>query len=459
MQHGASASLRSLLALVVALASWQVSAAPAAADRNPNEKRKVSIVGGSAELYGVKTVDDLNKDLFGLGIGGALYVELNALSLVGINWLGIQVGGMAMWLSAKDSADSTSYLGLATGLRLHWSELLLDVKDDGWVDFNYVFGESGDIRRSGFSAGLGYEFALTKSGKIRLGPFIRYMWGSDPIDNHANFLMFGVSMGFMGRYSESAEPDRDGDGVPDSEDYCPTTPQGSKPDPKRPGCPLLITDRDGDGVPDSEDQCPTIHHGPKPDPQRPGCPLMDSDGDGVPDKEDHCRDVHKGPRPDPERPGCPLPDKDQDTVPDAEDACPDEPGAPSRDPKRNGCPGLVRVQEGQIQINQPVYFATNKDTILEASFPVLRAVAEAILASDWIKKIRIEGHTDSTGPDEYNLQLSKRRAASVLRALQQNGVPASKLTSEGYGEARPVETNATPMGRAANRRVEFHIAE
>lgn len=445
----------SLLTLLVLLV-----AAPAAAERH------VSLVAGSAELFGTKTVDDVNRDRFGLGIGGSLFVELNVLKYVGVDWLGVQLGGMAMWLSAKDEPDSTSWLGLATGLRLHWSDLLLDTRDDGWFDFNYIFGASEGVRRSGLGLGVGYAFALNQSGSLRLGPMLRYIWGSDPSAATAggveganvHWLMLGASFGFGGRY-QTAPGDRDGDGVPDDEDLCPDVPQGSNPDPQRPGCPLPARpgDQDGDGIIDSEDACPTVHQGPHPDPQRPGCPLFDRDGDGVPDKEDHCPDLHQGPYPDPERPGCPIGDRDGDTVIDSEDACPDEPGAPSRDPKKHGCPGLVKVTTGQIEINKPVYFATNKDVILEASFPVLKAVAEAILASDWIKGVRIEGHTDSTASDAYNMDLSSRRAASVRRALIDLGVPGDRLRAQGFGESRPVESNSTPMGRAANRRVEFHI--
>jgi outer membrane protein OmpA-like peptidoglycan-associated protein len=77
-----------------------------------------------------------------------------------------------------------------------------------------------------------------------------------------------------------------------------------------------------------------------------------------------------------------------------------------------------------------------------------------------LRKIRVEGHTDSRGSDDYNLDLSTRRAASVRNYLiEKDGVPAERLVSEGFGETRPIAPNETKKGRAENRRVEFMIIE
>jgi outer membrane protein OmpA-like peptidoglycan-associated protein len=250
-------------------------------------------------------------------------------------------------------------------------------------------------------------------------------------------------------------PDRDGDGVIDKDDQCPDEPMGEHPDPTKVGCPAK--DRDGDRVYDHEDQCPDVAAGPHPDKNRPGCPDTDRDGDGVFDSEDRCPDEPSGLHPDPARPGCPLPDRDHDGVPDDVDACPDQPGAPSTDPKKNGCPGLVEIKGQKLVILQPVYFATNKDVILAKSFPVLNAVAEALKAEPEIRRIAVEGHTDSVGRPEYNLDLSQRRADSVMRWLSEHGIESERLEAHGYGMTRPVESNQTSAGRAANRRVEFTI--
>jgi len=254
-------------------------------------------------------------------------------------------------------------------------------------------------------------------------------------------------------------PDRDHDGVLDPDDLCPDEPVGDHPDPKRPGCPAK--DSDGDGVYDFEDQCPDTPAGAHPDPAKKGCPAIDSDGDGVFDYEDKCPQVPAGTHPetDPAKLGCPKPDRDHDTVPDDVDACPDKAGAPSPDPKKNGCPGLVEVKNGVIVIFQPVFFATGKDTILKKSFPVLNAVADALKAEPEIKKIMIEGHTDNRGKASKNMELSDRRARSVLNYLVSHGIAPERLDAQGYGDSKPVADNKTSKGRAANRRVEFHIVD
>ena len=252
-------------------------------------------------------------------------------------------------------------------------------------------------------------------------------------------------------------PDRDHDGVLDEDDLCPDEPQGAHPDPARRGCPLK--DTDGDGVFDPDDLCPEVPMGPHPDKAKLGCPDKDSDGDGVFDSVDECKDAPSGLHPDPAHLGCPLPDRDQDQIPDDDDACPDKPGAPNPDPKKNGCPGLVKIEGGQIVIMQPVYFATNKDVILPKSFPVLQAVADALLATPSIKHIAIEGHTDDRGKPEHNMELSDRRARSVMTFLVEHNIDAGRLVSQGFGQTRPISSNKTTAGRATNRRVEFHILD
>jgi OOP family OmpA-OmpF porin len=74
-------------------------------------------------------------------------------------------------------------------------------------------------------------------------------------------------------------------------------------------------------------------------------------------------------------------------------------------------------------------------------------------------KILIEGHTDAIGSEEYNLILSKKRAQAVLDFMVSQGVAADRLSSEGYGESRPVADNETEEGRQKNRRVDLVIQD
>jgi outer membrane protein OmpA-like peptidoglycan-associated protein len=120
---------------------------------------------------------------------------------------------------------------------------------------------------------------------------------------------------------------------------------------------------------------------------------------------------------------------------------------------------LVVLTKEKIQIKKQVHFATGRDVILPDSTQLLDEVAATILEHDRLKAIRIEGHTDSVGDDALNLDLSERRAASVMRALLERGVQPSRLKAVGYGETRPIGDNKTGKGRAQNRRVEFMIEE
>jgi outer membrane protein OmpA-like peptidoglycan-associated protein len=127
--------------------------------------------------------------------------------------------------------------------------------------------------------------------------------------------------------------------------------------------------------------------------------------------------------------------------------------------------GPVRIAESAPDFSQTILasgryvshgilFDVNSDKIKPESKPVLQQIADAMAAQSAIK-MRIEGHTDSTGDPAKNLDLSKRRAASVKAALAGLGVAADRMTTEGYGDTKPTAKNDTPQGRAENRRVEF----
>ncbi|TFG98082.1 MAG: OmpA family protein [Myxococcales bacterium] len=103
-----------------------------------------------------------------------------------------------------------------------------------------------------------------------------------------------------------------------------------------------------------------------------------------------------------------------------------------------------------------VTFATDSAQIDPGSAVVLDVAAEQLRARSGVNVV-VEGHTDSTGSDAYNQQLSQRRADSVLGYLVRKGVPANRLTARGMGESSPVASNDTRDGRALNRRVELEV--
>lgn len=103
-----------------------------------------------------------------------------------------------------------------------------------------------------------------------------------------------------------------------------------------------------------------------------------------------------------------------------------------------------------------VTFDLNSDTIRPGLYSELDRVAQ-ILVRYPETSILVEGHTDSTGSDVYNQQLSERRANNVRRLLVERGVQEYRITTIGHGESRPVATNETAEGRQMNRRVEIRI--
>jgi OmpA-OmpF porin, OOP family len=253
--------------------------------------------------------------------------------------------------------------------------------------------------------------------------------------------------------------DRDHDGILDSEDACPDVPGVRTDDPKTNGCPPP-SDRDSDGIIDSEDACPDVPGVRTDDPKTNGCPPpKDRDGDGILDADDACPDVPGVKTDDPKTNGCPPPkDTDGDGILDPDDACPNEPGPKNEDPKKNGCP-VARIEHGEIKIREQVQFAYNSDRILNTSDYILEAVQKVLEDHPEVQKVEVQGHTDSKGSDKYNLGLSKRRAASVVKWLVKHGIDKKRLAPKGFGESQPIDTNDTEEGRANNRRVVFQILE
>lgn len=120
---------------------------------------------------------------------------------------------------------------------------------------------------------------------------------------------------------------------------------------------------------------------------------------------------------------------------------------------------VTRVGEGiNVTFNEDagVYFDTNKDNVKGASAETLNKLAE-ILKEYPKTDVLVEGHTDSAGSEEYNWDLSQRRAASVSAYLVNRGIANSRLTTKWYGETQPKATNETAEGKAQNRRVELAI--
>ena len=202
-------------------------------------------------------------------------------------------------------------------------------------------------------------------------------------------------------------------------------------------------DTDKDGIPDKDDACPDVA-GPK---EFNGCP--DTDGDGVPDKDDKCPDV-AGPA---ENGGCPWPDTDGDGVLDKDDLCPEVAGPASN----KGCPEPDEKEQKQLnQYAKTILFDTGKATIKFQSAEVLNQIIN-VLKKYPNSRFRIEGHTDSTGKKQKNIELSQNRADAVKIYLIQGGIASNRLESQGFGPEKPIASNKNKKGRELNRRVEINL--
>ena len=245
------------------------------------------------------------------------------------------------------------------------------------------------------NAGLGSNFWITKN----FGLGVQGDYVSTPIDDSglANFWQASASLLF--RFGNT---DRDKDGIPDKYDRCPDTPGL----PEFQGCP----DTDGDGIPDIDDACPTVP-GPV---ENNGCPWPDTDGDGVLDKDD---------------------------------ACPTVPG-----PVENkGCPWPTAV--AVTKEFKDLLFDFNKATIQPGSTHKLDKAAE-IIKSAPAENFVVVGMTDAKGSAAYNLNLSRQRAAAVVKALEARGVNPAQLKSIGIGsQEATVPATASDAERQVDRKV------
>lgn len=429
-------------------------------------------------------VGEPQSSKFDLGGGFGLGYELRLIPHLGIE---AHYSSFFFPTAAADASESFGgHHAPALGLRLH---PLPDLElGDLWIGAAGLVSFTGDVARGGFQVGLGFEFKLHDN--VRAGPFWRYVHVVQP-DNDSlgsadgKFMSVGISLALVFG-GESAPSDRDEDGIADERDACPDDPEDLDGVEDQDGCPEH--DRDGDGIADAADQCPDDPEDRDGFEDTDGCPDPDNDSDGRPDADDRCPNNAEDPDgfededgcPDPDNDGdqvadesdrcpteaedrdgfqdedgCPEPDNDQDGIADAEDQCPREPGAADN----NGCPRSLRVEEGRIIILQRIEFAVGRATLRRSAHAILGEVRAVLETNPQIQNLRVEGHTDNRGREDRNLELSQQRADAVVAWLVERGIAAERLSAQGFGLTRPIETNDTRRGRALNRRVEFHIVE
>ncbi|WLQ12463.1 OmpA family protein [Hahella aquimaris] len=306
----------------------------------------------------------------------------------------------------------------------------------GAGNYRFKYDGGGKDEETQYNLGAGIKHAISESMDVRFDA--RGVYGDEDETKDA---MLNLGFTYMFASAAAAPMDSDRDGVYDDEDACPGTPYGATVDAR--GCEV-IGDADGDGVTDDKDQCPNTKAGARVD--ATGCPVVgDDDADGVPNEKDQCPNSPAAAKVDSR--GCPL-DTDRDGITDGLDACPDTPYGAKVD--NRGC----RIQLSEtVTITLNVTFPTNSAAIPDEFVSEVEKLAEFMRQYPDTKAV-VEGHTDDRGQDAYNQKLSEKRANAVRQmVVERFGIAGERISSVGYGEARPIGDNNTAEGRSANRRV------
>lgn len=319
------------------------------------------------------------------------------------------------------------------------------------TEFTNFYNPAASIGAETYIGGAGLNFKLGDRWSAFVESTYRYTQ-DNPSANHIQHAA-GVAVGFGSGDSDNDGisdkkdkcpdvpglkefegcPDTDSDGIPDNEDECP---EEAGPAENK-GCP----DTDGDGVLDKDDACPEV----KGLEELNGCP--DTDEDGVADPDDECVDV-AGPV---ENNGCPWPDQDNDGIPDKDDACPEEAGETS-----TGCPEVAKeVLEALNAAGINIFFPADGFKLMGKKVLAAMKQVKTILEENPDGIVMVQGHASEDGSEEYNLELSRKRAEAVKAKLVEMGIDAVRLEVEALGEQQPIGDNNTTAGRVKSRRVEF----
>lgn len=370
-------------------------------------------------------------DAFGFGGGLSVGFLCPALSKLSV---GARVRGL--WLTDRDATlgahirepGSGGHLSLAAALRTQ------PFAHGLFMELAPGVGRTGELTRAHLEVALGYGLRFAQ---WQVAPFLRYLQiiqvGDALSDEDARLALLGVEVSLGGEppvvppaapVAVAKPTDRDGDGLTDEQDGCPSSPEDADGYQDDDGCP--DDDDDSDGIPDARDLCPRAAE----------------DIDGFEDED-----------------GCPEADNDQDGVPDASDACPMQAEVVNGNSDEDGCPdaGLVEFRHDRIVLEETVLFDLERARVKTAAKPTLQAIVRLKQQHPEWTKVRIEGHTDARGDDDYNLDLSERRAQRVMEALIALGLSSDLMVAQGFGASRPRDDGDSEDAHQRNRRVEFVV--
>ena len=352
---------------------------------------------------------------------------------------------------------SVQYYGLDGTVSYSFMNLLKSNSIDPYLGIGGGYTWIDDIGAGTFNGTVGISYWFTDNIGLTAQSSYKSSFEDYLVDHFQHTL--GVSVKFGGKDTDSDGiydkndacpdvpgleafngcPDSDNDGIEDAKDDCPNEAGLAEFN----GCP----DTDGDGVADNVDDCPTVAGLAALN----GCP--DADNDGIADGDDDCPN-DAGPS---ANKGCPWADTDGDGVLDKDDKCPKEVGTVAN----NGCPEILPTAEVMEALNsyaRTILFNSGKSSFKDETTPVLQAMT-AIFIEYPKANFSIEGHTDSDGAKSSNQLLSERRASAVRDYLISNGIAADRLTSKGFGEDYPIDSNKSRAGKANNRRVEVKLTK
>ena len=383
------------------------------------------------------------SDIFGPGLSGSLQV---ARSLHRVVQLGLNVRAGFLFDGPEPQDTGFADPGIGTlysaglALRLRPFAPADDPRRGTHFFFEAIGGAAltGEIVRGMYELGVGWGFEV---GLIDIAPVVRFIHviqqGSELDNRDALLMTFGLELTFL--------DDR----------AAPTPP----PEPVYDDVLEGDTDRDADGITDSNDACPSEPEDYDGFEDEDGCPEADNDGDGLLDVDEDCPD-------DPEDfdgfaddDGCPDLYNDVDGVLDIHDACPEDPETINGIDDDDGCPdeGLIEMIDDRIVLEERVLFDFERARVKSAAGPILEAIVNLVRQHPEWARMRIEGHADVRGNEDYNLRLSERRARNVRRALVELGIESERLDSVGYGSSRPRDGGASENAHQRNRRVEFVV--
>ncbi|MBN1306742.1 MAG: OmpA family protein [Chitinispirillaceae bacterium] len=417
-----------------------------------------------------------------------------------VTWLpaALNIGYSHSWDFSRTQKQAMRLLADYAHAAVNYEQALAKTPGRRFIPRLSIGGEAGVLR--GFlPLRLGYVFGGPELIASAVGGGLNFRYVSINASYKAIGHLFFVprrgmelAAGLNVNWGMSADQDKDG--IPDRNDQCRSEPEDKDGFEDGDGCPDY--DNDGDGIFDTLDQCPVEPEDKDGFEDEDGCPDYDNDGDGVADTLDKCPMEPEDRDNFADEDGCPDPDNDNDKILDTDDKCPnnaedidgfeDEDGCPDYDNDRDGiadsvdncksepevfngykdedgCPdSLIRPSDKDAKALdtklRAINFKTNSAELTSSSFAALDYVVDFLKKYETLR-YEIQGHTDNTGSDEYNLVLSAARAGTVRVYLLSKGVPEERIIAIGYGESAPIADNTTAKGRAKNRRVEFRIIE